>query len=80
MLRELARSYLTIVKDVSRVMSWLKAIYRSCPIGDVNPSCSLFGNGWYVPTADNPVDSTLTTRPGFVEFYTVQHKKVTATW
>src|SRR6204780_5241249 len=29
MLRELARSYLTIVKDVSRVMNRLKAIYRS---------------------------------------------------
>src|ERR1700680_246534 len=32
MLRELARSYLTIVKDVSRVMSRLKAIYRSWAI------------------------------------------------
>jgi transposase len=39
MLRELARSYLTIVKDVSRVMNRLKAIYRSwaipCAGGDV---------------------------------------------
>src|ERR1700732_4879174 len=32
MLRELARSYLTIVKDVSRVRSRLKAIYRSWAI------------------------------------------------
>ena len=32
MLRELARSYLTMVKDVSRVMSRLKAIYRSWAI------------------------------------------------
>src|SRR5437588_10016157 len=32
MLRELARRYLTIVKDVSRVMSRLKAIYRSWAI------------------------------------------------
>jgi hypothetical protein len=32
MLRELARSYLTIVKDVSRVMTRLKAIYRSWAI------------------------------------------------
>ena len=31
-LRELARSYLTIVKDVSRVMSRLKALYRSWAI------------------------------------------------
>src|SRR5438094_912817 len=29
MLRELARSYLTVVKDLSRVMNRLKALYRS---------------------------------------------------
>ena len=29
MLRELSRSYLTIVKDLSRVMNRLKAVYRS---------------------------------------------------
>ena len=29
MLRELSRSYLTIVKDLSRVMNGLKAVYRS---------------------------------------------------
>ena len=33
MLRELARSYLTIVEDQSRVMSRLKAVYRSWAIG-----------------------------------------------
>ena len=32
MLRELARSYLTIVEDVSRVMNRLKALYRSWAI------------------------------------------------
>jgi len=32
MLRELARSYLTVVKDLSRVMSRLKALYRSWAI------------------------------------------------
>jgi hypothetical protein len=31
MLRELSRSYLTIVKDLSRVMNRLKAVYRSLP-------------------------------------------------
>jgi hypothetical protein len=31
-LRELARSYLTIVKDLSRVMNRLKAVYRSWAI------------------------------------------------
>src|SRR5206468_6311985 len=32
MLRELARSYLTIVKDLTRVMSRLKAVYRNWAI------------------------------------------------
>src|ERR1700747_1104980 len=32
MLRELARSYLTVVKDLSRVMNRLKAVYRSWAI------------------------------------------------
>jgi hypothetical protein len=32
MLRELARSYLTVVKDLSRVMNRLKALYRSSAI------------------------------------------------
>src|SRR5438445_12565789 len=32
MLRELARSYLTVVQDLSRVMNRLKARYRSCEI------------------------------------------------
>ena len=37
MLRELARSYLTIVKDLTRVMNRLKALYRrwAIPCGDV---------------------------------------------
>jgi hypothetical protein len=34
-LRELARSSLTVVKDFSRVMNRLKALYRSCAI----PGC-----------------------------------------
>jgi len=32
MLRDLSRSYLTIVKDLSRVMNRLKAVYRSWAI------------------------------------------------
>ena len=32
MLRELSRSYLTIVKDLSRVMNRVKAVYRSWAI------------------------------------------------
>jgi hypothetical protein len=50
------------------------------PIGDVNPPCSFLSNGSNAPTADYPVNSTLTARPGFVEFYTERGKKVTASW
>ena len=41
-LKELARSYLTITKDLTRVMNRLKALYRSWAI-----SCA--GNGVYAP-------------------------------
>ena len=37
MLRELARSYLTIVKDLTRVMSRVKALYRSWAISLCRP-------------------------------------------
>jgi hypothetical protein len=33
-----------------------------------------------MPKADNPEYSTLTVRPDFVEFYTVQGKRITASW
>src|ERR1700733_1282506 len=49
-------------------------------IGDVNPPCSFFSNGSDLPVADNAVLSTLTARPGFVEFQTEHGKKVTASW
>lgn len=49
-------------------------------IGDVNPPCSVFSNGSDLPVADNAVLSTLTARPGFVEFKTEHGKKVTASW
>ncbi len=42
MLRELARSYLTIVKDLNRVMCRLKAVYR----------------GWAIPCAGRDVYCT----------------------
>jgi hypothetical protein len=49
-------------------------------IGDMNPPCSFFSNGSELPVADNAVLSTLTARPGFVEFQTEHGKKVTASW
>jgi hypothetical protein len=50
------------------------------PTGDVDPPCSIFGNDSKMPKADNPESSTLTVRPGFVEFHTMQGKRITATW
>ena len=45
MLRELARSYLTIVKDLSRIINRLKALYRMWAIYDswIHPRCYFFG-------------------------------------
>jgi Transposase len=39
MLRELARSYLTLVKDLTRVMNRLKALYRSWAIPCAGRDC-----------------------------------------
>jgi hypothetical protein len=49
------------------------------PIGDVNPPCIGFLDDHDPPDADRPQLSTLTAK-GFVEFSTVQGKKVKATW
>jgi hypothetical protein len=59
---------------------WQAPRFPAFSIGDVNPPCSFFSNGSDKPTADNAVFSTLTARPGFVQFQTVQGKKVTASW
>lgn len=50
------------------------------PIGDVNPPCMGVLDDPDPPDADRPLRSTLTARPGFVEFSTVEGKKATATW
>jgi hypothetical protein len=44
-LKELARSYLTITKDLTRVMNRLKALYRS----------------WGIPCAGNETNGAVTT-------------------
>jgi len=49
MLRELSRSYLTIVKDLSRVMNRLKAVYRSWAIPVREEMSTIVGielSGW----------------------------------
>lgn len=50
------------------------------PMGDVNPLCYIFSDDADMPKADNAVFSTLTALPGFVDFYTVRGRKVTASW
>lgn len=50
------------------------------PMGDLNTPCVGFLVDPDAPEADRPLPSTLTARSGFVEFTTVQGKKVTATW
>lgn len=68
------RKYLTHCGD------WQAPRLPAFSIGDVNPPCSFFSNGSDLPVADNAVLSTLTARPGFVEFKTEHGKKVTASW
>ena len=48
MLRELARSYLTVVKDLTRVMSRVKAVYRSwgIPCGGRDVYCTRHRKEW----------------------------------
>jgi len=50
------------------------------PIGDLNSPCMGFLDDLDPPDADPPLGSSLITRTGFVEFSTVQGKKVTASW
>jgi len=59
---------------------WQAPRFPAFPIGDVNAPCSIFSNGSDLPVADNAVFSTLTARPGFVEFHTARGKRVTASW
>jgi hypothetical protein len=78
-----AQSYLVGLSDRRWLIhcgEWHAPHFVAFPIGDVNPPCSIFGNGSDMPKADNPESSTLTVRPDFVEFYTVQGKRITASW
>jgi hypothetical protein len=80
------QSYLVRVsgEDFSQSMiycgDWHAPRLPAFPIGDVNPPCMGLLDDPDPPGADRPVTSTLTVRPGFVEFMTVQGRKVSATW
>ncbi len=67
-------------KSLTHCGDWQAPRFPAFSIGDVNPPCSFFSNGSDLPVADNAVLSTLTARPGFVEFQTAHGKKVTASW
>ena len=71
---------LTGRKSVIHCGDWQATRLPAFPIGDVNPPCSFFTNGLDSPVVDNAVLSTVTARPGFVQFQTEQGKKVTASW
>ena len=59
---------------------WHAPRFPAFPIGDVNPPCMGILDDPDPPDADRPLLSTLTARPGFVEFSTMHGKKVRATW
>jgi hypothetical protein len=67
-------------KHVIHCGEWHAPRFPVFSIGDVNPPCSFFSNGSDVSMGDDAVSSTLTARSGFVEFYTVKGRKVTASW
>jgi hypothetical protein len=67
-------------KSLTHCGNWQAPRLQAFPIGDVNPRCSFFSDGSDLPLADNAELSTLTARPGFVEFQTEHGKRVTASW
>src|SRR5216684_2526025 len=67
-------------KSLTHCGDWEAPRLPAFSMGDVNPPCSFFTNGSDLPVADNAVLSTLTARPGFVEFQTEHGKRVTASW
>ena len=78
-----SQSYLIWIGEKNSLIhcgEWHAPHVPAFPIGDVNPPCSVFINGSDMPSADNPVSSTLAARPGFVEFQTMQGKKIVASW
>ena len=58
---------------------WHAPRFPACPIGDVNPPCSIF-NSANLPAADNPIVGTLKAGPRSVEFQTMQGRRVFASW
>jgi hypothetical protein len=78
-----SQSYLVGLSDkksLTHCGNWQAPRLPAFPIGDVNPPCSFFSDGSDLPLADNAELSTLTARPGFVEFQTEHGKRVTASW
>ena len=67
-------------KSLMNCGEWHAPRFPIFPIGDVNSPCTFFFNGPDNQASDNAVFTTLSARPGFVEFCTVKGKKVTATW
>jgi len=77
------QSYLVWIGEKNSLIhcgEWHAPRLPAFPIGDANPPCSIFSNGSNMASADNPVASTLTARPGSIEFQTMQGKKVVASW
>lgn len=67
-------------KHVIHCGQWHAPHFPTFAIGDVNPPCSFFSNGWDLQIADNPDLSTLVVGTRFVEFHIEKGKKVTARW
>ena len=81
-----SQSYLVRISDeefagaMVYCADWHAPRFPAFPIGDVNPPCMGILDDPDPKDADRPLLSTLANRSGFVEFSTVQGKRVRATW
>lgn len=77
------QSYLVDLSGIKWMIhcgDWHAPRFPAFAIGDVNPPCSIFGNGADLPTADNPIVDTLKAGLRSVEFQTMQGRRVSASW
>ena len=81
-----SQSYLVVFntsktsKAVFHCGDWHARHFLVFPIGDLNAPCSPLLEDAALQRADVPLDSTLSIRPGVIEFSTSRGKRVNASW
>jgi hypothetical protein len=78
-----SQSYLVSLNGSEHMIycgDWHAPRFPVFPFGDVNPPCVGFLTDSEIQKADLPHSSTLSVKPGVIEFSTMSGKKVTASW